>query len=64
VKISLPAQVTAPAPDAHPIHCSLVNISVTGVLVESKTPLPSDEELVTLQFGVTAWRRIACCCRI
>jgi c-di-GMP-binding flagellar brake protein YcgR len=54
VKVSLAAQVTGSAPDAQPIHCSLVNISVTGVLVESKTPLPADDELVTLQFGVAA----------
>jgi c-di-GMP-binding flagellar brake protein YcgR len=54
VKVSLAGQVTGSAPDAQPIHCSLVNISVTGVLVESKTPLPSDDELVTLQFGVAA----------
>jgi c-di-GMP-binding flagellar brake protein YcgR len=54
VKVSLPAQVTGSALDAQPIHCSLVNISVTGVLVESKTPLPADDELVTLQFGVAA----------
>jgi hypothetical protein len=48
----LQEQVTEP--DAHPIHCSLVNISVTGVLVESKTLLPSNTEFVTLQLGVAA----------
>lgn len=52
VKTDLSAQVTGSAPDAEPIPCSLVNISVTGVLVESATPLPSDDELVTLQFGI------------
>jgi hypothetical protein len=40
VEVGLPAQVTGSAPDAQPIHCALVNISVTGVLVESKSPLP------------------------
>lgn len=54
VKTSLAAQVTGSKPDAQPIHCSLVNISVTGVLVESSTPLPADDELVTLQFAVSA----------
>ena len=34
VKVNLAAQVTGAAPDAQPIACSLVNISVTGVLVE------------------------------
>lgn len=54
VKVDIPAQVTGCAPDAQPIGCSLVNISVTGVLVESAAPLPSDDELVSLQFGVAA----------
>jgi c-di-GMP-binding flagellar brake protein YcgR len=54
VKVSLAGRVTGSAPDAQPIDCSLVNISVTGVLVESKMPLPADNELVTLQFGVAA----------
>lgn len=52
VKVALDGQVTGSAPDAQPIVCSLVNISVTGVLVESTAPLPSDDELVTLQFNV------------
>lgn len=54
VKVNMAAQVTGSAPDAQPIACSLVNISATGVLVESRSPLPSDDELVTLQFGVAA----------
>ena len=54
VKVGMPAQVTGSAPDAQPIRCSLVNISVTGVLVESNAPLPADDELVTLQFGLAA----------
>jgi c-di-GMP-binding flagellar brake protein YcgR len=53
VKVGMPGQVTGSAPDAQPIACSLVNISVSGVLVESATPLPSDDELVTLAFNVT-----------
>lgn len=52
VKTDLDAQVTGSAPAAQPIHCSVVNISVSGVLVESAEPLPSDDELVTLSFGV------------
>lgn len=56
VKVNQTAQVTGSGPDAQPIACSLVNISVTGVLVESRSPLPSDDELVTLQFGVAAMR--------
>lgn len=54
VKVGIAALVTGSAQDAQPIRCSLVNISVTGVLVESGTPLPSDDDLVTLQFGVAA----------
>jgi len=54
VKTDLAAQVTGSAPGAQPIHCALVNISVTGVLVESRSPLPADDELVTLQFGVAS----------
>ncbi len=54
VKVGMPAQVTGSTPDAQPIQCQLVNISVSGVLVESTTPLPSEDELVTLQFGVAA----------
>jgi c-di-GMP-binding flagellar brake protein YcgR len=54
VKVGMPAQVTGSKPGAQPVHCSLVNISVTGVLVESATPLPEDDELVTLQFGVAS----------
>jgi c-di-GMP-binding flagellar brake protein YcgR len=54
VKVSIPAQVTGSVPDAQPIACSLVNISVTGVLVESASPLPADDELVTLQFQVAS----------
>jgi len=54
VKVSLPAQVTGSGPEAQPMHCSVVNISVTGVLVESPTPLPADDELVRIQFGVAA----------
>jgi c-di-GMP-binding flagellar brake protein YcgR len=52
VKVGMPAEVTGSAPDAQAIHCSLINISVTGVLVESTTPLPADDELVTLAFSV------------
>lgn len=54
VKVGMPAQVTGSTPDAQPIRCQLVNISVSGVLVESTVPLPSEDELVTLQFGVAA----------
>jgi len=54
VKVGMPAQVTGSAPDAQPIQCQLVNISVSGALVESTAPLPSEDELVTLQFGVAA----------
>jgi c-di-GMP-binding flagellar brake protein YcgR len=54
VKVGMPAQVTGSTPGAEAIHCQLVNISVSGALVESTVPLPSDDALVTLQFGVAA----------
>jgi hypothetical protein len=54
VKVGMPAHVTGSATDAQPIHCQLVNISVSGVLLESTVPLPSEDELVNLPL---AWPR-------
>lgn len=50
VKVDIPAQVTGTRPHAAPINCFLVNLSVTGALIESPRKLPPDDELVTLQF--------------
>lgn len=54
VKVDIPAQVTGSLPSAAPVNCFLVNLSVTGALVESPRKLPPDDELVTLEFPLIA----------
>jgi c-di-GMP-binding flagellar brake protein YcgR len=54
VRVGIAAQVTGSAPQAVPLHCTLVNLSVSGALVESPHRLPEDDEIVTLQFSLTA----------
>jgi c-di-GMP-binding flagellar brake protein YcgR len=54
VKVDIPAQVTGSRPGAAPINCFLVNLSVTGALIESPRKLPPDDEMVTLQFNLIA----------
>jgi c-di-GMP-binding flagellar brake protein YcgR len=54
VKVDLPAQVTGSRPQAVPVNCFLVNLSVSGALIESPRRLPPDDELVTLQFTLLA----------
>ncbi len=54
VKVDIPAQVTSSRPDAMPVDCLLVNLSVTGALVESPRKLPPDDEIVTLCFTLMA----------
>lgn len=52
VRVDIPVQVSSPR--AHgPANCYLVNLSVTGALIESARKLP-DEEDVTLQFTLVA----------
>lgn len=51
VKVDIPAQVTARS--GPPANCYLVNLSVTGALIESPRKLPSDDE-VTLEFRLVA----------
>lgn len=50
VKVDIPAQVTGSRGGAAPARCSLINLSVTGALIESPRKLPPDDELVTLEF--------------
>ncbi|WLI88595.1 flagellar brake protein [Massilia sp. R2A-15] len=54
VKVDIPAQVTGSRMGSAPINCFLVNLSVTGALIESPRRLPSNDEMVTLQFSLTA----------
>jgi c-di-GMP-binding flagellar brake protein YcgR len=54
VKVDLAAQVTGSRPKAVPVNCYLVNLSVTGALIESPRRLPPDDEMVTLQFALLA----------
>jgi c-di-GMP-binding flagellar brake protein YcgR len=54
VKVEIPAQVTSTRPHAAPVSCHLVNLSVTGALIESPRKLPPDDEMVTLQFTLLA----------
>jgi c-di-GMP-binding flagellar brake protein YcgR len=54
VKVEIPAQVTSTRPNAAPVNCFLVNLSVTGALIESPRKLPPDDEMVTLQFTVSS----------
>lgn len=53
VKVDIPAQVTGTRSGSAPINCFLVNLSVTGALIESPRRLPENDE-VTLQFSLTA----------
>jgi c-di-GMP-binding flagellar brake protein YcgR len=50
VKVEIPAQVTGSRPASTPARCTLINLSVTGALIESPRSLPPDDELVMLEF--------------
>ena len=54
VKVDIPAQVTAQRADAVPLKVFLVNLSVTGALIESPRKLPPEDEVVALQFTLLA----------
>ncbi|MDB5909304.1 MAG: flagellar brake protein [Massilia sp.] len=54
VKVDIPAQVTGSRGGSAPTNCFLVNLSVTGALIESPRKLPPDDEMVTLEFPLTA----------
>lgn len=54
VKVDIPAQITGSRPGASPSNVFLVNLSVTGALIESPRKLPPSEEEVTLQFTLIA----------
>lgn len=53
VKVDIPAQVTGTRTGSAPINCFLVNLSVTGALIESPRRLPENDQ-VSLQFAMTA----------
>jgi c-di-GMP-binding flagellar brake protein YcgR len=53
VKVAIPAQLMGSLPDAAPVDCVLVNLSVTGALVESPRKLQPDDT-IDLQFTLLA----------
>jgi c-di-GMP-binding flagellar brake protein YcgR len=53
VKVAIPAQVVGSLPDAAPVDCVLVNLSVSGALVESPHKLPPDDT-IDVQFTLLA----------
>jgi c-di-GMP-binding flagellar brake protein YcgR len=51
VKTDIPARARNAAwPDSAAVDCTLVNVSVTGARVDAPMPLPSNDDLVSLQF--------------
>jgi c-di-GMP-binding flagellar brake protein YcgR len=54
VKVDIAGQVIGGRQDAAPINCTIVNLSVTGALIESQHKLPPDDEMVTLRFTLIA----------
>lgn len=54
VKAGLPVSVRSTAlPEAEPVECTMVNVSVSGARFVSSRPLPHDEELLNLRFKLT-----------
>jgi len=53
VKVDLPARLGGADHDAGQ-ECTIVNLSVSGALIESKSRLPQDEEALTLHFTLKA----------
>jgi c-di-GMP-binding flagellar brake protein YcgR len=54
VKADIAAKITSARPGSTALACTLVNLSVTGALVESKHQLAQDNEVVTLAFELVA----------
>jgi c-di-GMP-binding flagellar brake protein YcgR len=54
VKADIAAEVTDSRPGSAALACTLINLSVTGALIESKHKLPPDDEVVTLAFQLVA----------
>ena len=54
VKVDIPAQISGGHSGAPPANVFLVNLSVTGALIESGRKLPLDDEFVNLQFTLIA----------
>jgi len=53
VKVDLPARLGGEGHEGGQ-DCTIVNLSVSGALIESKRRLPQDEEALTLQFALKA----------
>ena len=54
VKVDIPAQLTPLRPNAAPTNVFLVNLSVSGALIESPRKLPPTDEIVNLSFTLIA----------
>lgn len=54
VKVDIPAQLCSTRRDAAPSNVFLVNLSVSGALIESARKLPPADDEVTLQFTLIA----------
>jgi c-di-GMP-binding flagellar brake protein YcgR len=54
VKVDIPAQITGTRDGAKPSNVFLVNLSVSGALIESPRKLPPAEDEVSLQFTLIA----------
>jgi c-di-GMP-binding flagellar brake protein YcgR len=54
VKVDIPAQLTPAREGAAPLNVFVVNLSVTGALIESPRALDAADELVSLQFTLLA----------
>jgi c-di-GMP-binding flagellar brake protein YcgR len=53
VKTDIPARARNAAwPDAAPVECTLVNVSVTGARIDAPVPLPTNDDMVSLQFAL------------
>lgn len=54
VKAGLKVQVRSTAlPDAAPVECTMINVSVSGARFGASSPLSNDEELISLRFTLT-----------
>ena len=54
VRVDIPVQVTGSSSSSKPLSCFLMNLSITGALIEAPRRLPEDDEMVTLHFLLTA----------
>jgi c-di-GMP-binding flagellar brake protein YcgR len=54
VKVDLPALISGSGTHGRPLACTILNLSVSGALVVSRSRLPADEEQIALQFSLKA----------